>query len=146
MMLLITHFPWVTLVWLLSIVCFQMSPQIACLRRGKVTLLGCICLIFLHCVFWNVFSNHLPERMHNHIGCICLNFLQCVFSDVPSNCLTERIHAHINCICLTSLHYLFGSWELLSRRYFYSHHTDPSLPRCPWCNRFHKLKQIPDFK
>ena len=43
--------------------------------------LGCICLIFLHCAFSNVFSNCLNQRMHNHTGCICATFLRCVISD-----------------------------------------------------------------
>ena len=35
---MIWHFPRVTLVWLFSTMCFQMSPQITCLRRSIVTL------------------------------------------------------------------------------------------------------------
>ena len=65
---------------------------------------GCICLTWLNCVFSNVSSKHLHKRMHNHIGCICLTFLHCVFSDVSSNCLHERMHNHIGCICLAFLH------------------------------------------
>ena len=65
---------------------------------------GFICFPFPHCVFSNVSSNHLPERMHSHIGCICLTFLHCAFSNVSSKCLPERMHSRIGCICLAFLH------------------------------------------
>ena len=45
---------------------------------------GYICLTFLHCVFLNVASHCLLEKMHSHIGCICLIFLHCVFFNVSS--------------------------------------------------------------
>ena len=60
---------------------------------------GCICLSFLHCVFSNVSSNCLHEKMHNHTGCICLTFLQCVSSNVSSNYPPERMHNHTGRIC-----------------------------------------------
>ena len=44
--------------------------------------IGCICSTFPHCVFSNVSSNCLPERMQSHIGCICSTFLHCAFSNV----------------------------------------------------------------
>ena len=80
---------------------------------------GCICLIFLHCVFSNVSSNCLHQRMHSHIGCICLTFLHCVFSNVSSNRLYVRMHSHIGCICWTFLHCAFSnvSSKRLHRRY-----------------------------
>ena len=58
-------------------------------------------LTFLHCVFSNVVSNCVQQRMQNHIGCICLAFLHCAFSDVSSNPLLEQMHSHIGCICLS---------------------------------------------
>ena len=42
-----------------NIVHFQMSPQITCLRECTVTLLGCICWIFLYCESSNVSSSSL---------------------------------------------------------------------------------------
>ena len=81
--------------------------------------IGCICSTFLHCVFSNVFSNCLPERMHNHIGYICLTFLHCAFSNVSLNCLPEWRHNHIGCIFLTFLHCVFSnvsSNDLLEKR------------------------------
>ena len=39
--------------------------------------IGCICLIYLHCVFSNVSSNCLSERIQKCIGYICLIFLYC---------------------------------------------------------------------
>ena len=47
---------------------------------------GCICLTFLHCAFFNVSPNRLPEWMQSHSGCICLTFLHCAFSNVSLNC------------------------------------------------------------
>ena len=52
----------------------------------------CMChfsLTFLHCVFSNVSSNGVHERMHNYTGCICLPFLHCAFSNVSSNYLPQ---------------------------------------------------------
>ena len=53
----------VAFVWLFFTVGFQMCPQSAGIK-------GCICLIFLHCVFSNVSSKRLHKRMDNHTGCI----------------------------------------------------------------------------
>ena len=116
--------------------CVQMSPQMACMRKGIVTLIafvwffstvffsnvsskrlhkriqshiGCICSTFLHCAFSNVSSAHLHNRMHSHIGCICLTFLHCAFSNVSSNYLHEKRQSHIGCICLTFLHCVFSN-------------------------------------
>ena len=36
--------------------------------------------------------------MQSHIGCICLIFLHCVFSNVSSNCPLERMHSRIGCM------------------------------------------------
>ena len=60
-----------------------MCPQIACLRRGIVTLItfvfSTVCL----------FKGH--NRIQRHIvGCIGLNFLQCVFSNM-SQCISQMI-------------------------------------------------------
>ena len=76
--------------------------------------IGCICLTFLHCVFSNVSSNCLLERMQNHTGCICWTFHHCAPSNVSSNGLFEKLHNYIGCICVTCyfplwlphLHYL----------------------------------------
>ena len=59
--------------------------------------IGCICLTFLRCAFWNVSSKRLPEKRQSHIGCICLTFLHFDFSNVSSNCLHEKLHNHIVC-------------------------------------------------
>ena len=45
-----------------------------------------------HCVFLNVSSNCLNQRMHICTDCICLTFLQCAFSNVSSKGLPERMH------------------------------------------------------
>ena len=51
----------------------------------------CICFAFLHCVFSNVSSNPLPDRMQSHIGAL---------SGVSSNDLPERMRSLTGCICL----------------------------------------------
>ena len=38
-------------------------------------------LAFLHCMFSDVSSNRLQEKMHSRIGCICLNFLHCAMNE-----------------------------------------------------------------
>ena len=66
--------------------------------------------VFFHrCVFSNVSSNLLPEKMHSHIGCTCLTFLHYAFSNVSSNCLPEKMHSHIGCIYLTFRHCAFSN-------------------------------------
>ena len=69
--------------------------------------IGYICLAFLHCAFSNVSSNCLHQKRHSRIGCICLTFLHCSFSNVASNGLHKKKHSHIDCICLTFLHCIF---------------------------------------
>ena len=66
--------------------------------------IGCICLTFPHCVFSNVSSNGLPERMQSHIGYICLTFPHCAFSNVFSNRFSEWMQNRTGCICLTFSH------------------------------------------
>ena len=69
---------------------------------------GYISLTFLRHVPSNVFSNYLPEKMHNHKDCTCLTFLHCVFSNVSSNRLPEKMHNHTNCTCWTFPHRVFS--------------------------------------
>ena len=57
----------VAFLWRFFTVHFQMCPKNTCLRRCIVTLVTYIWLAFLQCVFSNVFSDHLPEKMHK--GC-----------------------------------------------------------------------------
>ena len=51
----------------------------------------CICLAFLLCVFSNVASKLLHQKIQNQTDCICVTFLQSGFSNVPSNYLPVRI-------------------------------------------------------
>ena len=82
------------------------ASQPAC---HTIIVIGCICLSFLLCGFSNVFLNHLPEWVHNHIGCICLTFPHCGFSNESSNLFFERMHSYTCCICLTFLHCGFSN-------------------------------------
>ena len=59
---------------------------------------------FLHRVFPGVSSNDPHEQMHNCTCCICVAFLQCVFLNVPSICLAERINSHTDYICSFLFH------------------------------------------
>ena len=61
----------IAFVWFFSTVDFQMCPQTACLRG----FIGCICLTFLRCVFSNVPSKHLPEKMHSHTALVAFVWL-----------------------------------------------------------------------
>ena len=70
-----------------------------------------ILFTFQHCVFSNVSSNCLPERMQTHTGNICLPFLHCVFSNGLSKHVHKQIHNHTGCICLTFLCHLSLSLE-----------------------------------
>ena len=75
--------------WLFSSYARNVSSN--CLPQTRHNHIGCIYLIFLHCVFSNVSSNHLHEMRHNHIGCICLTFPQCAFSNVSLKRLHKRM-------------------------------------------------------
>ena len=57
---------------------YQMSYQIVCSNRCKVTLVTFV-WYFSPVSFLNEFSNRLPEQKQSHIGCICLTFPHCVF-------------------------------------------------------------------
>ena len=65
-------------------------------------------LILLHCVFSNVSSNCLPQRMQNYTGGICRTFLHYGLSYVSSKNLDQ---SHTGCIFLTFLHCVF-KWFL----------------------------------
>ena len=68
---------------------------------------GFIYLIFPHCVFLNVSSNHPHAMMQNYTDCICFVYLQCVSSCVSSNRKHEMMHSHTGCICLAFFHCAF---------------------------------------
>ena len=76
-----------------------------CLPDRMQSHTGCICMVFLHCAILNGPSNALLVWMHSHIGCISLAFLHCAFSNVPWKCLPEKRQSHIGCICLTCTGY-----------------------------------------
>ena len=83
--------------------CVFSNVSSKCLHERMHSHIGCICLTFLRCAFLNVFLICLPERMHSHTGSICLALLHCGFSNVFSNCLNQRMHNHTGCICATFL-------------------------------------------
>ena len=61
---------------LFSSVSFQMYLQMAGLQPERIqSHTGCICLVFLHCAFPNVYSKSLGQRRQSHTGCI---FFVCV--------------------------------------------------------------------
>ena len=63
-------------IWLFSSVSFQMCLQMAGLQpEGIQSHTGCICLVFLHCAFPNVYWKSLGQRRHGHTGCIfCVRY------------------------------------------------------------------------
>ena len=86
--------------------CFLKSPT----RDERMhNHIGCICLTFLHRVFWNVSLNGMPEKMHSCIGRTCVVFLCCVFSNGPLNSLLQKMHSNIGHICLTFLQCVFSN-------------------------------------
>ena len=98
-----------------------MSSQIACPRRGIITLVAFVRLfstvflnlksvqLFTNVRFSNVSSKHLHRKMQNHIGCICWTFLYCALSNVSSKRRTEKMHSHIDCICSIFHHCAFSN-------------------------------------
>ena len=97
-------------VWLFSTVCFEMSPQMACLRRYKVALIAFV-FTFHHCELSYVSSNCMPERMQSHTGCTCLPFLHCAFSNVSSNYLPERLQSQM----------LKAHLKIHNKKYYWKH-------------------------
>ena len=89
-------------------ICFQMPPQIPCLRGRIITFIAFI-LTGLRCAFSNVSSKHLPMKMHSRTGYICLTLLQCVLSNVPSNYLPQRMQNCTGCIYLPFLQCEFSN-------------------------------------
>ena len=81
---------------------------------------GCICLTFLHCVLSNVHPKRLPKKMRSCIGCIYLAFLQCAYLNVSSNRLLYMLQSYTGCICLTSYQFLSFFCELLYCHCVYS--------------------------
>merc|ERR1739846_121277 len=65
---------------LFSSVSFQMYLQMAGLQPERIqSHTGCICLVFLHCAFPNVYSKSLGQRRQSHTGCIFLLFATVYF-------------------------------------------------------------------
>ena len=86
----------VAFVWLFFTVGFQMCPQSAGIK-------GCICSIFIHCVFSNVSSKRLHKRMDNHTGCIWKHTVekrltsatrQCVYASYRTSHLRTHLKTH----------------------------------------------------
>ena len=90
----------------------------------------------LNCVFSNVSSKRLHDRMHSHIGCISLTFRHCVFSNVSSNRLHKRMHNHNGCICMTLLYSLFpdASSNGLLLRIHLKIHSGEKSNKCNQCD------------
>ena len=63
--------------------------------------IGCICMTFLHCGFWNVSSKRLPEKEAKSHWLHLFNFFHCAFLNVTPNLLPQKRHSHIGYICLT---------------------------------------------
>ena len=59
-----------------------------------------------------VSSNCVSETMHSHIGCIRLIFPHCVLSCVSSNNLSEGINSHTGYIYSICCKYLLFLWDL----------------------------------
>ena len=68
-------------------------------------------LILLHCVFSNVSSNCLPQRMQNYTGGICWTFLHYGLSYVSSKNLDQ---SHTGCICFVFLHCGFSKFPQIA--------------------------------
>ena len=76
-----TH--WLHLFWLISTVCLKMSPQMWFTERIQ-NHIGCICLIFLRCVFSNASSNQFCGRMQSHRSCTFVSNFS-FFQDLDSS-------------------------------------------------------------
>ena len=103
-------FTFISFVQFFSIVRFQVSPQ--CNRIRSRIYIGCFFFIILYCAFSNVSSNRLPKKMQSYTACICWNFPHCVFAYVPSSCLPGKRQIHICCICSSLIHCAFSHVSL----------------------------------
>ena len=80
---------------------FQMYPQPLLFNFYQLCIFIWLHLLgfSLYCVFSNVYSNHLPEKMHSNISYICLT--HCVLSNVSWNFFHGKRNSNTGCICLT---------------------------------------------
>ena len=114
-----------------------MFLQIGCIIRCKVILIIFLGCIFLCCMYLNVSSNCLRQRMQSHTSRIYFDFsppcvinpqiahvircivtlitfvgwifLHCVFSNASSNYLHQRMQSHASCICSIFVHCVFSN-------------------------------------
>ena len=86
----------------------------------------------------NVSSNRLPEERQSHIVCICVTFIHCVFANVPSDRLLERMHfpsvyfqmsPQIACMWESLVALLAFVWFVSSVRFQMS----PKIAYMRWC-------------
>ena len=107
----------VTFVWLFSIECFQMSPQIACMRKCTVTLVAFICLfaivrfqmygifvgLFFHCALSNVSSNCLHEKyIVTLVTFVWLFSIECFQMSPQIACMRKCTVTLVAFVCLCS--------------------------------------------
>ena len=78
------------------IFCTPWSSQIACLRR--LNLFGFSPMCIFKCVFNLILWG--DAKSHWSVITSVFTFLHCVFSNVPSNWMDEKMHNYIDCICL----------------------------------------------
>ena len=87
------------IVWFLSTVCFQMSPQNMQKNIGCNSNAVCSIDVFSKCLLW---------RMDYHTNCTC-GLFSTVLLNVSSTCMSGRMQSHTECISLTFLHCAFSN-------------------------------------
>ena len=82
----------------------HMCPQNTWLWARKLTLqycnIGCIFLVYLHCVASSVSLNGQLEKMHSCTGCNWKVFRHYAFSNVGSKHFDKCMHSHTGHICM----------------------------------------------
>ena len=88
-----------TFLWLFSTVRFQMSSQIACLRKGIFAVVAYIVKCLFKLFAWKDARSHSLNLFGLFPVC---------FSNVSTNGKTRRMQSHTRCICPIFLHFTFG--------------------------------------
>ena len=92
-----------TFLWLFSTVRFQMSSQIACLRKGIFAVVAYIVKCLFKLFAWKDARSHSLNLFGLFPVC---------FSNVSTNGKTRRMQSHTRCVCPIFLHFTFTKYDI----------------------------------
>ena len=120
-------------VCILSVVLFHMCHQATWTRWFMITLIAFLWLIFTMCFHTYVSSEHLAVTTQIYIGCIYLVYLHCVSSSVSLNGQLEEMHSCTCCNWMVFRHYAFsnvGTTHFYNCMHSHTDHIFMAFPLC----------------